>query len=269
MPRPGQPGAMQFDGKNITDFLDEWNIECEDFGLTPAQRCVRFPFYCIPDIKETVKLLSGYIANDWDVLQNEVKQLYWPHDKPKNTMAALDKLVKEAPIMDLDVYVLKYTSISNALVTAHALSSLDRVSRLLDGLSEDLRRRVIRYCTKKGWKLSAHDVDKKDPDYKEITDFILTEARTDQTMTVFDKERALRERSEINSDLLTVPTSLPNASTKTSSMVLTAPTTSIPTPMETKIEELTNRVSHFTLLLETNLKPGVANIPRPVEYLKV
>ena len=59
MPHPGQPGAMQFDGKNITDFLEEWNIECEDFGLTDGQRCTRFPNYCTPDIKDTVKLLPG------------------------------------------------------------------------------------------------------------------------------------------------------------------------------------------------------------------
>jgi len=50
--------------------------------------------------------------------------------------------------MDLNVYVLKYTSISAALVAAHALSALDRVARLLDGLTEDLRRKVIRHCTK-------------------------------------------------------------------------------------------------------------------------
>jgi hypothetical protein len=64
MPHPGQPGAMQFDGKNITEFLEEWNIECEDFGLTEAQRCARFPNYCTTDIKDTVKLLPGYIATN-------------------------------------------------------------------------------------------------------------------------------------------------------------------------------------------------------------
>ena len=48
MPCPGQPGAMLLDGNNVTEFLDEWNIECEDFGLSEAQRCVRFPNYCTP-----------------------------------------------------------------------------------------------------------------------------------------------------------------------------------------------------------------------------
>ena len=96
MPRPGQPGAMQFDGKNITEFLEEWNIECEDFGIDKVKRCARFPNYCVRAIKDTIKLLPGYIAEDWDVLQTDVKKLYWPHDKPKNTMTALAELVKEA-----------------------------------------------------------------------------------------------------------------------------------------------------------------------------
>jgi len=61
MPRPGQPGSMLFDGTNITDFLEDWNIECEDYGLTDDQKCVRFPKYCIATIKDLIKLLLGYI----------------------------------------------------------------------------------------------------------------------------------------------------------------------------------------------------------------
>ena len=128
MPHPGQPGAMQFNGENVTKFLDEWNIECEDFDLDDAKRCTCFPNYCTREIKETVKLLPGYIAKNWATLQSDVKKLYWSQDKPKNTMATLNKLIKEAPRMDLNVYVLKYTSILEALVAAHSLLALDRVA---------------------------------------------------------------------------------------------------------------------------------------------
>lgn len=66
MPRPGQPGAMQFDGKNITEFLEEWNIEYEDFGLTEAQRYARFPIIAFPISKipspDTLPL-SGRVFN--------------------------------------------------------------------------------------------------------------------------------------------------------------------------------------------------------------
>src|SRR5204862_4456175 len=95
-----QANPVLCNGYNITEFLEEWNIECEDFGLTETQRCARFPNYCTPEIKETVKILPGYIATNWITLQSDVKKLYWPQDKPKNTIAALDKLLKQAPGMD-------------------------------------------------------------------------------------------------------------------------------------------------------------------------
>ena len=188
---------MQFDGKNITDFLEEWNIECEDFGLTAAQRYACFPNYCIPMIKNTVKLLSGYIAVNWADLQADCKKFYWPQNKPKNTMSALNAVVKEAQTgtMDLNVYVLKYISISEALVAAHTLYTSDRVAHMLDRLSENLQRKVIRHCTQQGWKLSTQDTGIKDPDFKAIKSFILMEAQTEQTMSVYDSERSICEHS--------------------------------------------------------------------------
>ena len=37
MPRPRESGAMQFDWRDVTEFLEECNdIECKDFGLTEA-----------------------------------------------------------------------------------------------------------------------------------------------------------------------------------------------------------------------------------------
>ena len=65
---------------------------------------------------------------------------------------AFDKLIKEAPRMDFNIYILKYILILEALVTAHALSY---VACLLAGLSEDLQCKVIQHYTKQGWKLST------------------------------------------------------------------------------------------------------------------
>src|SRR5437762_8092564 len=138
MPRPGQLGSMLFDSNNITDFLEDWNIECEDYGLTDAQKCVRFPNYCTPAIKDLAKLLPGYGIHDWTALQANLKETYWQHDKPKDTHEDLIKLVKEAPTMDLNVYIIKFTAITDSLISKHALSDLDRIGRLLDGLHPDL-----------------------------------------------------------------------------------------------------------------------------------
>ena len=43
MPRPGQSGALHFDGNNISEFLDDWNLECDDkaqhLGLMSSMAC--------------------------------------------------------------------------------------------------------------------------------------------------------------------------------------------------------------------------------------
>ena len=59
-----------------------------------------------------------------------LKDLYWQHDKPKNTTAELNKLIKDAPTLDLNIYILKYTSITETLM----LSDADSNSRLLTPL---------------------------------------------------------------------------------------------------------------------------------------
>jgi hypothetical protein len=177
MPRPGQPGAMEFNGVNVMEFLKNWNIECDDYGLNDVQKCVWLPNYCTPIIKDIVKLLEGYASHDWTVLQKELKELYWQNDTPKNSTTTLYKLIKDAPTMDLNVYVLKYSSITDALVSKGALSSLDRVGRLLDGLPEELRKRVLKFCTKKSWRLSAQDMGTVDPNFDELKEFVLTEAQ--------------------------------------------------------------------------------------------
>ena len=64
--------------------------------------------------------------------------MYWQKDTQKNTTTALIKLVREAPMMDLNVYLLKFTAITDKLVASGAISSLDRIGRLLDGLSTEL-----------------------------------------------------------------------------------------------------------------------------------
>ncbi len=90
----------------------------------------------------------------------------------------LHKLIKDASAMDLNVYVLKYTSIINELVSKGALSILDRVNRLLNGLPEDLRKKVLKFYTKMSWRLSAQDMDIVDLNFDELKDFVLTKAQS-------------------------------------------------------------------------------------------
>ena len=89
MPHPGQPGALHFDKANVSEFLRQWNLECEDFGLSDTQKCARLPRYCATETKEVVELLGGYVTSDWRALQKEMKSLFAQYDTQKNTTASL------------------------------------------------------------------------------------------------------------------------------------------------------------------------------------
>ena len=283
MPRPGQPGSMQFDGTNVTEFLDDWDVECEDYGFSDAKKCTRLPNYCIPAIKDLVKLLPGYLASDWGTLQTNLKDIYWQHDKPKNTHEALIKLVKEASSMDLNVYLMKFTAITDSLISKHALSDLDRIGRLLDGLQPALRTRVLKFCAKNSWRLSSNDTGTSEPNFAQLKDFILTEAKAAQKETVYNTERSIREGTELQSSSTTTVTT-PTATVTTSppasntSAPSTAPSvTSVPSPYPAadSMAELTKKFSELALVIEANLKgpataPPVTNSanPRPPMTLR-
>jgi hypothetical protein len=61
MPRPGQSRSLDvFTSQNASDYLEEFNVECELYCVKPKQRVLLFPHYCIPTSKDVVKLLPGY-----------------------------------------------------------------------------------------------------------------------------------------------------------------------------------------------------------------
>jgi hypothetical protein len=65
--------------------------------------------------------------------------MYWQNDKQRDSTVSLNTLISNVGKMDLHVFIIKYLSISGTLVEQGAMSALDGVNRLLDGLTESLR----------------------------------------------------------------------------------------------------------------------------------
>jgi hypothetical protein len=252
MPRPGQPGAMYFDKTDVSEFLRRWNIECEDYGLTNRQKCTRIGDYCSKDVKEVIELLPGHSDSNWDTLQKELKNTYWQHDRQRDSTASLNQLVKDAPALDLNVYILKYSAISSTLVTKGALSPLDRVGRLLDGLPVDLRRRVLKFCAKNDWRLSAHDTGTVEPDFNELKKFVITEANTTQKETVYVNERASREGSTPTPASLAIDIKANVSTPERSTLIPTS--TPAPAPAPDPIVELTKQFSNLALMIQASMQ---------------
>src|SRR5436309_1257404 len=121
-------------------------IVCIDCHLcTDAQKCKKLPRYCVKDIGDAIQKLDGYVEVDWTVFQRELKRLFWQADPPKDTVAALFKLISDtkAGKMNVDMYVLKYMTITDALIRKNAMSKFDRAVRLLEGLSDETQSKVF------------------------------------------------------------------------------------------------------------------------------
>jgi hypothetical protein len=270
MPRPGQPGAMHpFDGMNSTEYLEEWNTQSDDYRYDDKQRATRFPNFCTANVKDIVKLLSGYIKKDWKGLQADIKNLYLQYDEPKDSMAALNELVRKGRTLDLNVYILKYHAISEALVSKNALSTLDRVSRLLDGLSDDLRREVLNLCSQKSWRIAPHDSGTT-PDYKAIKEFLSTEASTIQKLAIYNNDCAMREPATLESTERTSVEAMPIVLTPTAPTAPTATTaTTAPTaPALDPIVDLSKQFSHMALMLQAALNSSRDIMTSPMASTK-
>jgi hypothetical protein len=120
----------------------------------------------------------------------------------------------------------------------------------LDGLSEELRRKVLKFCTQKAWRISSEGIGTADPDFDEIRKFLLTEAQTSQKLTVYDKDRATREsmdskHSEVYSTTTTTTTTITPTPMPTS-----VSTPIISTPATDAIAELTKQMSQLVLMIQ-------------------
>jgi hypothetical protein len=264
MPRPGQAGAPYFDNTNVTEFLRRWNLECEDFGLTDRQKCARLPDYCTPKTKDVVELLEGYKTSNWTKLQEELKGLFWQYDRQRDTPAALNELIRDAPNLDLNVYVLKYDSITDALVKGKEMSTTQRVRRFLDGLSSHMRDKAFEYCTQEHWKLSSHDTGTTDPDFAKLKEFILDRAETAKRKIVYNKERALEDGYDGLGESVIAAIGRPN--TPVSSPSAPTPSALPPTtPMDPAIAELTKQFSQLALLLKANIESSRPEATPPTQ----
>ena len=243
MIRPGQQGALYFDKADVTDFLRRWNIECEDYGLNDNQKCARIIDYCSKETQEIIEVLEGYTTSSWDKLQTELKELFWQYDKQRDSTISLNQLIKDAPNLDLNIFVVRYSAISEKLFKAGALSSLDRIIRLINGLPKTLRDQSIDFCTKENWKLSSNDTGKNAPDFSKLKTFILTKAQSAQKRAVLDQERDITESLDTHS-----------LTTNTVSNLIPTGTNPSPKTPATKdsMEDIIQGIARLTLAIEAN-----------------
>lgn len=251
MPRPGQPGALLFEGKKVTDFLSDWSMECDEYGLSDQQKCRKLPKYCSKEIGTSIEKLKGYVESDWALFQTELKTLFRDNDPPKDTQAALTRLIKEAKagkVMSVEMYVLNYTAITDVLAKK-GMSKFDRYIRLLEGLPEAVKTKVFNHGTKKGWRMFEYDAETLEPEFEEVKKVVLEKAKMWKKKKLFDSGSFEGFEGDTESESGGSSVVTPTASTPASS-VPTAASSPAPAVTADPIGELTKQIAKLALSIE-------------------
>jgi hypothetical protein len=189
-------------------------------------------------VKDIVECFEGYKNRDWDKLKKELKGFYWQHDRQRDSTATLNRLVSNAGKMDLNVFILKYTSISKGLVAGGTLAPLDQINRFLKGLSEEYRERALRFCMKRNWRLSVNDTGTKAPVFEELKEFVWMEAQVARKRMVYE--------SEVVSEVASEEGSGPNSTSPS-----IASTKEAISAHDEKVTDLAKKIDAMTLILES------------------
>src|SRR5579859_75902 len=187
MPRPGEAGALFFDKTNVTEFLKQWEEECDEVGYTDAQKCVKLPAYCVKDTQIAIRNLKGYEEKSWAKMCGEMKDLFQAHDRPLYTKEYLNELVGKGQGSDLKLFIATFQAVSNDLVKREVISKRQQVLEFVAGLGIHLRRKAFDFAAQNNWKLTEDDTGNKEPSYQELQDHILDRAKSDQKNAVFER----------------------------------------------------------------------------------
>jgi hypothetical protein len=190
MPLPGTMGAPVFRGADVTKFIEAYESLSSRTGTDPAAEDViaTFPYYCSETIQETIKMMSGYLKKDWELLKEELKDAFRHADSRvyMYTRSYLERLCKdqrERGNVGLKAFILAYDNISRIMIDKGALAEYSQVEMLLGALPRNLRAKAV-------MKL---ELDPRDPStfkYDKLRKHVLDKCVTADALALLDSEGA-------------------------------------------------------------------------------
>ena len=108
---PGLRGknSLHFWGKNILEFLMEYEQAAQQANLTDVKRCQEIRIYFARKEKWVLDVLEGYINKDWQALKRELLSLYTSLEEektyqPKDIQCYSTKKRKITKLLHFDIY---------------------------------------------------------------------------------------------------------------------------------------------------------------------
>jgi hypothetical protein len=96
--RPARADAVMFDGKEVTEFLDEYNRQADNALLNDRQKVSILPDYCDNIRRSFIKKMRAYGKYDWQQLQDDMKEHWRDHDtaQRRGTRAYLEAYIQQS-----------------------------------------------------------------------------------------------------------------------------------------------------------------------------
>ena len=134
-------GAPVFGGANVTQFIEACESLYSRTGTDPAAEDViaTFPYYRSERIRETIKMINGYLTKDWVKLKEELKDNFRHADSRvyRYTRSYLERLCRnqlEGGNVGLKAFILAYDNISRIMNNKGALAEYSQVEMFLGAL---------------------------------------------------------------------------------------------------------------------------------------
>jgi len=153
-PLSHQMGAPFFDGKDVSDFILQWEYLTIDWLNRPWIKKV--PLYCEKIIGKYVKTLGTYIrGNNWEGFVAEFKSEFKDNDSEQqcNTEVFLQNMVQQIRQQQQDPSVSEYLSFifeyverSSLLVQKSVICAHTRVFMFLQAFSDRIGDKLCKRC---------------------------------------------------------------------------------------------------------------------------
>src|SRR5258708_23243956 len=139
MPSPRGKSSLRFRGKNIEEFLMEYEHFAEHANLTEEKKCQEVRIYFARKEKRVLDVLEGYVTGNWRSLKRELRSLYTSSAEkktyqPRDLQRFIAKKWKIMKLVHFDTYRHQFKVISSSLEARNTLSGYDRSDYFWSGI---------------------------------------------------------------------------------------------------------------------------------------
>src|SRR5258708_16806681 len=148
MPSPRGKSSLRFRGKNIEEFLMEYEHFAEHANLTEEKKCQEIRIYFAKKEKRVLDVLEGYLTGNWRSLKRELRSLYTSSSEkrtyqPRDLQRFIARKRRISKLIHFDTYRREFQVITTSLETRNALSGYDRDDYFWSGIQPTSLRDIF------------------------------------------------------------------------------------------------------------------------------